>query len=110
MTCNYVNFDSNIPFPREGVGTPLFGPYRYMLWNRVWLLRFSVPGPFVTVFVMWSLDRVGRLYYLIVECENARLNQCLGLQVVWYPTSRPKSLFKFAEKDQLYAITLIKRK
>ena len=24
---------------------------------------------------MWSLDRVAKLYYLIMECENARLNE-----------------------------------
>ena len=29
---------------------------------------------FVTVFLEWSLDRVAKLYYLILECENARLN------------------------------------
>ena len=29
--------------------------------------------PFVTVFLLWSFDRVAKLYYLIMECENARL-------------------------------------
>ena len=54
--------------------------------NRVWFLRFSglewdiFFDPFVTVFLVWSLDRVAELYYLIVECENASLNECLGLK------------------------------
>ena len=33
------------------------------------------------MFLVWSLDRVAKLYYLIVECENARLNECLGLNL-----------------------------
>ena len=40
--------------------------------------------PFVTVFLVWSLDRVAKLYYLIMKCENARLIEChfpgLGLK------------------------------
>ena len=41
--------------------------------NRVWLLRFrSLNGvsffdPFVTVFLVWSFDRVAKLHYLILE-------------------------------------------
>ena len=31
--------------------------------------------PFVAVFMVWSLDRVAKLHYLILECENARLNE-----------------------------------
>ena len=34
------------------------------------------------MFLVWSLDSVAKLYYLIVECENARLNECLGLKKV----------------------------
>ena len=34
----------------------------------------------VTVFLVWSLDRVAKLYYLILECENGRLKECLGLK------------------------------
>ena len=26
------------------------------------------------MFLVWSLDRVAKLYYLILECENARVN------------------------------------
>ena len=36
-------------------------------------------APFVTVFLVWSVDRVAKLCYLIVKCENARLNECFGL-------------------------------
>ena len=35
---------------------------------------------FVTVFLEWSIDRVAKLYYLILECENACINECLGLK------------------------------
>ena len=33
--------------------------------------------PFVAVFLVWSLVtcRVAKLYYLILKCENARLNE-----------------------------------
>ena len=56
---------------------------------------FEVLGPFigyrfypfvrlVTVFLVWSFDRVAKLYYLIMKCENARLIGChfpgLGLK------------------------------
>ena len=66
----------------------LIGHLRVRVRNRVWFLRFSVLewdiifDPFVTVFLVWSLDRVVNLYYLnlIVECENARLSECLGLK------------------------------
>ena len=78
------------PFPRGGGGTTIYGLSRYVPRNRVWFLRFSVLewdiifDPFVTVFLVWSLDRVVNLYYLnlIVECENAHLNECLGLKKV----------------------------
>ena len=40
--------------------------------------------PFVTVFLVWSLDRIDKLYYLIMEHENATLIGChfpgLGLK------------------------------
>ena len=47
-----------------GWGTPIYGPYRYVPLNRVWFLRFSVLklgilfDPFVSVPLVWSLDRV----------------------------------------------------
>ena len=73
-----------------GGSTPIYGLYRYVPRNRVWFLRFSVLTqgiffyPFVTVFLVWFLDRVAKLYYLIMECENARLIGChftgLGLK------------------------------
>ena len=39
---------------------------------------FEVLGPYIgylfiftlSVFLVWSLDRVAKLYYLILECEN----------------------------------------
>ena len=67
---------------RRGGGTSIYGLHRYVPRNRVWFLRFSVLkkgiffDPFVTVFLVWSLDRVAKLYYLILECENARLYEC----------------------------------
>ena len=36
--------------------------------------------PFVAVFLVWSLDRVAKLFYLILECGNACLNECLRLK------------------------------
>ena len=39
--------------------------------------------PFVTVFLVWSLDRVAKLYYIILECENAILNECLFLNLMY---------------------------
>ena len=37
--------------------------------------------PFVAVFLVCSLlDRIAKLYYLILECENAHLNRCLSLK------------------------------
>ena len=48
--------------------------------NRVWFLRLSVLkkgiifDPFVTVFLVWSFDRVAKLYYLILECEKATVS------------------------------------
>ena len=63
-----------------GGGTPIYGLYRYVPRNRVWFLRFSVLkqgilfDPLVTVFLVWSFDRVAKLYYLILECKNAPLN------------------------------------
>ena len=69
----------NVDFrPGRGV-LPYMGDstYRYVPRIRVWFLRFSVLKkgiffyPFVTVFLVWSLDRVAKLYYLILECENA---------------------------------------
>ena len=56
-----------------GGGTPTYGLYWYVPSNRVWVLRFSVLklgiffDPFVTLFLVLSLDRVAK-------CENARLN------------------------------------
>ena len=64
-----------------GGGTPIYGLYRYVPRNRVWFLRFSVLkwgiffDPFVSVSLVWSLDRLPYLYYLILECEKARLNE-----------------------------------
>ena len=40
------------------------------------LNRVSFFYPFDTVFLVWSVDRVANLYYLIMESENARLNEC----------------------------------
>ena len=51
-----------------GTGTPMQGLYRYVLRNRVWFLRLSVLEygiffyPSVTVFLVWSSDRVAKLY------------------------------------------------
>ena len=76
------------PPPPRGGGTPIYGLSSNVPRNRVWFLRFLVLewdiffDPFVIVFLVWSLDRVASLYYLIVECENARLNECLGLKKV----------------------------
>ena len=45
-------------------GTPIYGLYMYVPRNRVWFLRFSVLkwgiffDPFVSVSLVWSLDRV----------------------------------------------------
>ena len=56
-----------------GLGTPIYGLYRYVPRNRVWCLSFSVLkwgiffNPFVTVFLVWSLDTVVKMYYLILE-------------------------------------------
>ena len=50
--------------PPEGGGTPIYGLYGYVPRNRVWFLRFSVLKrgiffyPFVSVSLVWSLDRV----------------------------------------------------
>ena len=30
---------------------------------------------------MWSLDRVAKLYYLIMECENARLKKGISFRL-----------------------------
>ena len=68
-------------------GTPIYGLYRYVPRDRVWFLRFSVLklgiffDPFVTVFLMWSSDRGAKLYYLILECGNARLYECFFLKI-----------------------------
>ena len=81
-----VGYDGFEPPPRGG--TPIYGLSRYVPRNRVWFLRFSVLewdiffDPFVTVFLVWSLDRVAKLYYLTVEYESAYLNECLGLKKV----------------------------
>ena len=54
----------------------ILGPY------IVYNVSFS--HPFVTLFPVWSLHRVAKLYYLIMECKNARLIGChfpgLGLK------------------------------
>ena len=47
----------------------------------MWFLRFSVPNrvSFLTLFaafLVWSLDRVAKLHYLILECEKATLYDC----------------------------------
>ena len=34
------------------------------------------------MFLVWSLDRIAKLYYLILECETANLNECLSLKKV----------------------------
>ena len=39
--------------------------------------------PFVTVFPVWSLDRVAKLYFIILERENAILNECLLLNLLY---------------------------
>ena len=50
--------------PKGGGGTSTYGLYRYVPRNRVWFLRFSVLkqgiffDPFVSVSLVWSLDRV----------------------------------------------------
>ena len=54
-------------------GTPIYVLYRYVPRNRVWFLRFLVLKqgiffyPFVTVFLVWSFDRVAKLYHLILK-------------------------------------------
>ena len=57
-------------------GTPIHGLYRYVPRNRVWFLSKQgiLFDPFVAVLLVWSLDRVDKLYYLILECENSHLN------------------------------------
>ena len=63
-----VGYDGFKPPPPPG--TFIYGLFRYVPRNRVWFLRFSVLewdiffDPFVTVFLVWSLDRIANLYYL----------------------------------------------
>ena len=54
------------------MGSPIYGLYGCVPRNRVWFLMFSVVElgifiyPFFAVFMVWSLDRVAKLYYLIL--------------------------------------------
>ena len=56
-----------------GGGTSIYGLYRYVPRNRVWFLSFFFLKwgiffyPFVTVFLVWSFERLAKLYYLILE-------------------------------------------
>ena len=80
-----------------GRGTPIYGLYRYVPRNRVWFSRFSVLkqgiffDSFDTMFLVWSFDRVANLYYLILERENARLNE--------YFYKNLSYLFKYEQND-----------
>ena len=68
----------------SGRGTPIYGLYRYVPRNRVYSFRGSRSLNrvyFWTLFLLWSSDREAKLYYLILECENAILNKCLGLKL-----------------------------
>ena len=47
----------------------------YGFWGSGSLNRVSLFYPFVTVFLVWSLDRVAKLYHLMPERENACLNK-----------------------------------
>ena len=57
---------------RRGMGYGFLGSRSF---NRVSFLTL-LP----TVFLVWSLDREAKLYYLVLECENALLNECLGVK------------------------------
>ena len=63
-------------------GTTIYGLYRYMPHNRVRFFRFLVlkegivVDNIVTVFLVWFLDRLAKLYHLILECKNACINAC----------------------------------
>ena len=57
---------------RRGMGYGFLGSRSF---NRVSFLTL-LP----TVFLVWSLDREDKLYYLVLECENALLNECLGVK------------------------------
>ena len=73
LSCNLPPAEKNQHIMPGGGGTLIFGLYGYMPQNRVRVLRFSVLkkgivfDPFVTVFLVWSLDRVAKLYYPILE-------------------------------------------
>ena len=75
--------------PGGGGGTPIYGLYRYMPWNRVWFLRFLILKwgiffhPFVTVFLVWSFDRVAKLYYLIPRSHQS-LNMSKRFKIVFF--------------------------
>ena len=68
----FVNSNRKLWSRAPEVGSPIYGLYGCVPRNRVWFLMFSVVElgifiyPFFAVFMVWSLDRVAKLYYPIL--------------------------------------------